>query len=149
MSREICTKQVSVFLENKAGRLADVCDLLGQSGINVRALCIADTSDFGILRLIVNDPGRAVDLLRGDGHSVGETDVLAIQIDDKPGGLAHVLNVLRPHSINVEYMYAFVTPLEGQAVVIFRVVGDNLDQTIKALSEAGIGIVDPDRVYSI
>ena len=149
MSREICTKQVSVFLENKAGRLADVCDLLGRSGLNIRALCIADTSDFGILRLIVNDPGRAVELLRGDGHSVGETDVLAIQIEDKPGGLSHVLDVMRPYTVNVEYMYAFVTPLEGQAVVIFRVVDDNLDNTIKALAEANIAVVNPDKVYSM
>jgi hypothetical protein len=149
MSREICTKQVSVFLENKAGRLSDVCDLLGRSGINVRALCIADTSDFGILRLIVNDPGRAVELLRSDGHSVGETDVLAIQIADQPGGLAHVLNTLRPYNINVEYMYAFVTPLEGKAVVIFRVVDEMLDKTIQAMADAGISVVDPDRVYSM
>ncbi|MCD6351797.1 MAG: ACT domain-containing protein, partial [Armatimonadetes bacterium] len=91
----MCAKQVSIFLENKAGRLADVCTLLGQEGINIRAFCIADTSDFGILRLIVNDPDRAAEALRQAGHAVSETDVLVAQLEDRPGGLAAVLEALR------------------------------------------------------
>jgi hypothetical protein len=149
MDRSLLTKQVSIFLENKTGRLADVCDLLGREGMNIRALCIADTSDFGILRLIVNDPDRATELLRAAGHSVGETDVLAVQIDDRPGGLAAVLNVLRPANVNVEYMYAFVTPLEGKAVVIFRVVDEMMQQTADILDAQGIAIVPAETIYSI
>jgi hypothetical protein len=85
------TKQVSVFLENKSGRLRDVCRALGEAGINIRALCIADTSDFGILRLILDDPAAALEVLLEQGFSVGETTVLAVQIPDHPGGLGSVL----------------------------------------------------------
>lgn len=149
MDRELCTKQVSIFLENKAGRLADVCELLGREHLNIRALSIADTSEFGILRLIMSDPDRAVQLLREAGYSVGETEVLAVQIDDQAGGLAHVLDVLRPRNINVEYMYAFVVPLEGKAVVIFRVVDEMLADTAELLSEEGVRIVPAKTIYAL
>ena len=149
MACDVCTKQVSIFLENKAGRLADVCSLLGRFGVNIRAFCTADTSDFGILRLIVNDPALAVKTLRDHGYAVSETDVRVVQVRDEPGGLANVLLALRDAKINIEYMYAFLTPLEGEAVVIFRVIDQMTEQTVEALGRAGISIVDPARVYAL
>ncbi len=149
MSCQMCAKQVSVFLENKTGRLADVCTLLGQEDINIRAFCIADTSDFGILRIIVNDPARAVEVLKAHGHAVSETDVLVAQLEDRPGGLARVLNALRASGTNVEYMYAFVTPREGQAFVVFRVLDESVARTIELLQEAGVALIEPEQVYSL
>ncbi len=143
------TKQVSVFLENKSGRLRDVCRAVGEAGINIRALCIADTSDFGILRLILDDPGRALQVLLDAGFSVGETSVLAVQIPDRPGGLAGVLDALPSEDINVEYMYAFFTRLEGRAVVVFRVGDDQIPRVAEALEAAGIVIMRAEEVYAI
>ena len=143
------TKQVSVFLENKSGRLLDVCQTIVQARINIRALCIADTSDFGILRLIVDEPDRALATLQQQGFSVGETSVLAVQVPDQPGGLSGVLENLRQHEINVEYMYAFVTPVEGRAVVVLRVGDDQLEQVVEALDAAGVVVMPAQDVYKI
>ena len=143
------TKQVSIFLENKSGRLRDVCRAIGDAGINIRALCIADTSDFGILRLIVNDPEGAIQDLTGQGFSVGETAVLAVQVPDQPGGLGAVLENLRNLEINVEYMYAFFTRVEGQAVVVFRVADEQMGRVVAALEGAGVGIMPAKDVYAI
>ncbi len=142
-------QQVSVFLENKSGRLAEVCATLGDHDINIRALCIADTSDFGILRLIVNDPARATDVLQEAGFSVGSTSVIALQIPDRPGGLGGVLKLLEGAGINVEYMYAFFVRREGDAVVLFRVGDDMLDQTIAVLQGADIPILPAEEVYAL
>jgi hypothetical protein len=143
------TKQVSVFLENKSGRLADVCRTLGEHGINIRALCIADTSDFGILRLIVNRPDDATTILRDAGFSVGETNVIAVQIPDVPGGLGMALALLEGAGVNVEYMYAFFTRIEGNAVVLFRVADDSTDKTVEVLEAAGCSTVSAEDVYAL
>lgn len=143
------TKQVSVFLENKSGRLRDVCRALGEAEINIRALCIADTSDFGILRLILDDPERALQVLLAEGFSVGETSVLAVQVPDTPGGLGSVLAALPEAATNVEYMYAFFTRLEGKAVVVFRVADEQLPVVADALVAAGIIIMTAAEVYAI
>jgi hypothetical protein len=142
-------QQVSVFLENKSGRLAEVCATLGQHEVNIRALCIADTSDFGILRLIVNDPARATGVLQEAGFSVGSTAVIALQIPDRPGGLGGILQLLDAAQVNVEYMYAFFVRKEGDAVVLFRVADEALDQTISALQTAGIPILPAEEVYAL
>ncbi len=142
-------QQVSVFLENKSGRLAEVCSTLGANDINIRALCIADTSDFGILRLIVNDPARATSVLQDGGFSVGSTAVIALQIPDRPGGLGGVLKLLEESGINVEYMYAFFVRREGDAVVVFRVADEALDQTIAAMQAADIPILPAEEVYAL
>lgn len=147
--RDTLAKQVSVFLENKSGRLAEVCTTLGEHNINIRALCIADTSDFGILRLIVNDPDRALEVLQGAGFSVGSTGVLALRIPDVPGGLGKVLQVLQAEDINVEYMYAFFITVEGDAVVLFKVHDDVLERTLQLLEAAGVGIVPGPEVYAL
>lgn len=142
-------QQVSIFLENKSGRLAEVCTTLGEHSINIRALCIADTSDFGILRLIVNDPVTATAILQDSGFSVGSTAVIALQIPDRPGGLGGVLHLLDQGGINVEYMYAFFVRKEGDAVVVFRVADEMLDNTIELLTREQIPILSADEVYAL
>ncbi len=146
---DLLAKQVSIFLENKSGRLAEVCRVLGEHGINIRALCIADTSDFGILRLIVDSPDKAVDVLQAVGFSVGSTGVLALRIPDQPGGLGGVLGKLEEAGVNVEYMYAFFITVEGDAIVLFKVDDSSLDATVKVMGEAGVGIVPGDEVHGL
>lgn len=142
-------QQVSIFLENKSGRLAEVCTTLGEHDMNIRALCIADTSDFGILRLIVNDPDKATAVLQEAGFSVGSTAVIALQIPDRPGGLGGILHLLDQGGINVEYMYAFFVRKEGDAVVLFRVGDDVLDKTIDLLHAESIPILSAEEVYAL
>lgn len=140
-------EQISVFLENKSGRLAEVTDLLGRSGVNIRALTLADTTDFGILRLIVNDNEKALGSLKEAGFTVGKTEVLAVEIPDKPGGLSSILGRLSEEGINVEYMYAFIEKSGDNAVVIFRF--DNLDQALELLQAEGVSVIPADKVYSL
>lgn len=140
-------KQISVFLENKAGRLASVTKTLGQAGINIRALSIADTSDFGILRLIVNDPEKAYQVLKDGGFTVSETEVIAVEVPDSPGGLAGVLEILGQESINIEYLYAFIGKATEDALVIFKV--ENPEKAIVALKNRGVGVLDKSEVYRL
>ena len=128
-------KQLSVFIENKRGRLAEITNVLRQNSINIRALSIADTKEFGILRLIVSDVAKAADVLREDGFTVSLTDVVAIGIADRPGGLAEAMEVLDNNQISVEYMYAFISRTEDTAYVIMRVL-DN-EAAIRIFEEAG------------
>ncbi len=133
-------KQLSVFVENRAGRLSAVTRLLGDSGIDIRAVGIADTKDFGILRLIVNDPDKALAALRKAGCSVTCTNVLAICISDKPGGLAAAMETLYKDNISVEYMYsATISKEDGTAYLILRV--DDNDSAARALTEGGFRVI--------
>ena len=140
-------KQLSIFMENRAGRLAEVVRLLGEAKINIRALSLADTSDFGILRLIVNDVDKAVKVLRDSGHTVSLTDVVAVEVPDSPGGLASVLEPLRASGVNVEYMYAFVEKATDKAVVIFRF--ESAEAALKVLSKAGISVLPAETVSKL
>jgi hypothetical protein len=140
-------KQISVFLENKSGRLARVTEILGQKDINIRALSIADTSDFGILRLIVNRPDEAYKALKEGGFTVSTTDVIAVEVEDHPGGLSGVLKVLDAKGINIEYLYAFLEKSSQDALVVFRV--EQVDDAIAVLGAAGINILKGDDVYSL
>ena len=140
-------KQLSVFMENRAGRLAEVVRLLGVAGINIRALSLADTSDFGILRLIVNNVDKAVKVLRDSNHTVSLTDVVAVEVPDEPGGLARVMDPLSEAGVNVEYMYAFVEKATDKAVVIFRF--ESIEAALKALAKAGISVLPADTVYTL
>ncbi len=140
-------RQVSVFLENKAGRLAEVSKLLGAAGINIRALSVADTSDYGILRLIVDDPAKAVEALVRQGFSASETEVIAVEVPDKPGGLGYVLEVLEVKGVNVEYMYAFVAKASEDALVIFRV--GTPEEARQVLREAGINVIPAEKLYTL
>ena len=140
-------EQISVFLENKSGRLAEVMRVLGSAGINIRALSIADTSDFGILRIIVNDKEKALKALKEKEFTVSKTEVVAVEVPDKPGGLAHILDLLDKQSVNVEYMYAFIERSSENAVIIFRFDGN--DKAIEVLTAAGIVILDGSKVYNL
>ncbi|MEF3253994.1 MAG: ACT domain-containing protein [Deferribacterales bacterium] len=139
--------QISIFIENKSGRLFEICDLLGKNNLNIRALSLADTSDFGILRLIVNEPEKAYKLLKENGFTVGKTEVIAVEVPDVPGGLASVLKVLSDNNVNVEYMYAFVEKSRDFAVMIFRF--DEIDAALTALGEAGIKTIEGSKIYGI
>ncbi len=138
-------EQISVFLENKAGRLAEVTHTLAEAGINIRALSLADTSDFGILRLIVHDHEKAKSALKEKGFTVGRTSVVAVEVPDHPGGLDSILQLLSTRGVNVEYMYAFVQQNGTNAVLIFRF--DRTDQAIEVLNEAGIPVIPGDKLY--
>jgi hypothetical protein len=140
-------KQISVFLENKTGRLSEVTAILSEADINIRALSLADTSDFGVLRLIVNNSAKALDALKNNGFSVGVTDVVAVEVMDRPGGLHHILNLLHQSKINVEYMYAFVQQSGRNAVMIFRF--DHTNEAIDVLRKDGIAIIDGEKLYDL
>jgi len=131
--------QLSIFLENKAGRLYDVCSFLGAKGVNIRALTVAESDSFGVLRMLVKDPHTAVKLLKDNGFVVNETEVVAVEVDDKPGGLAKVLGAIQKHKINVEYMYGFIEPGSQKAMMVFRF--DNAAKAIVALKDEGIRVV--------
>jgi hypothetical protein len=138
-------KQVSVFLENRAGRLAEVTGLLGDQGINIRALSLADTSDFGILRLIVDDAEKAKKVLKNEGLTVGETDVVAVEVPDRPGGLAQLLRMLSQENLNVEYMYAFVKAPSHSAVMIFRF--EEPEKAVEILTTHGVRTLPGEELY--
>jgi len=140
-------EQLAVFLENKSGRLAAITKILSDNGINIRALSVADTADFGILRIIVDQTDKAKQILKDAGFTVGLTDVVAVEVADKPGGLSDVLEVLTQVEINVEYMYAFVEKSSQNAVIIFRF--DDADTAIEVLQNAGIRILSGDEVRAI
>lgn len=144
---EMKVKQLSVFLENQSGRLAEVSEAIGAQGVNIRALSLADTSGFGILRLIVDDIAKAHDILKSGGFTVRETDVIAVEIPDRPGGLGSVLKVFADAKINIEYMYAYVQKSAENAVVIFRI--DNADEGIRTLEAKGVKILSAKQVYSL
>lgn len=140
-------KQISIFLENKSGRLANVTRILGENNIDISALSIADTTDFGILRLIVNSPEKAEEILKKEGFTVASTDVLAIAVEDKPGGLAKVLTLLEENSIGIEYIYAFVGKCSNEALVILRL--DKPCDAAKVLSENNIRVLEQEDVYKL
>jgi len=139
--------QLSVFLENKSGRLAEVTRALADANINIRALSIADTIDYGLLRLIVNDPVKAKSALTSDGYTVALTEVLAIEIPDRPGGLAGIIDIFAESKLNIEYMYAFVGTSGQNAIVIFRT--QNVDEAIAALQKKGVRILTGEELHSL
>lgn len=139
--------QISIFLENRPGRLRKVTRILGDNEINIRALSLADTNDFGILRLIVSQPEKAHEILKAAGFTVNGTEVLAVEVPDEPGGLSGVLETLDAAGINVEYMYAFLERATDQALLIFRF--DDYEAATKVLTEAGYGIVPGSELYKL
>jgi hypothetical protein len=132
--------QVQVFLQDQAGRLAEVASALAAHRIDIRALSLADMTDFGILRLIVSDPERALAVLREAGFTAGRTPVVAVEVDDAPGGLATVLRALQDRGISLRYMYGSAAGRGGKAVVIFRF--DAPEAAVAALREAGVRVLD-------
>jgi hypothetical protein len=140
-------EQISIFIENKSGRLAEITRILGEANINIRALSLADTSDFGILRLIVNDGAKATTVLKEAGFTVSMTEVVAVEVPDRPGGLSAILQTLDREAINVEYMYAFVERCGGNAVIIFRF--DETDKAIVALKAQNFNMLEGSRLYNM
>jgi hypothetical protein len=137
--------QISVFLENETGGAADVVDVIARSGIDIRALSLADETDFGILRLIVSDTDRAVAALKEQGFTVRKTPVVAVEVADRPGGLATTLNALR--GVDVEYMYAFVRKTGERAIVVFRF--EDVARAVETLRKAGAKLLDARDVQEI
>jgi hypothetical protein len=138
-------KQISLFLENKPGRLANACRIIAEEGINIRALSVADATDFGILRLIVDKPDLAEEKLKARGVIVSITDAIGVKVPDKPGGLAEAMDMLGKENISVEYMYAFVGKSGDQAMVIIRL--DDNAKGIEAISKHNIALMTPEEVY--
>ncbi|HTS69679.1 MAG TPA: ACT domain-containing protein [Terriglobia bacterium] len=137
--------QLSLFLENKPSQLMEPCRLLAESSIDIRTLTLADTEKFGILRLIVSNWEKASRLLQDAGYVVNVTEVVAVEVPDRPGGLAHLLGVFENTGTNIEYMYAFTFGRGETAVLIFRF--DNPDAAIERLQAAGVNVVGSSEVY--
>jgi hypothetical protein len=137
--------QLSLFLENKPGQMIGPCRALARAGINIRTLTLADTKQFGILRLIVSDWQKAQQVLKDAGYVVNVTEVVAVEVSDRPGGLAQVLEAFQQGEVNVEYMYAFTFGREDKAVLIFRF--DQPDAAIRRLQAAGVNVVASAEVY--
>ena len=140
-------KQLSVFLENKPGRLGQPCKVLAEAGINILTLCLADTEQFGILRLIVKDWEKAKAVLEQAGNVVNVTDVLAIEIPDQPGGMAGILSILEPNAISIEYMYAFTLKRGRNAVLIARI--EDADRAVEILGSKGITILNSSTFFTL
>ncbi len=133
-------QQISIFLENAAGRLAEVTRVLRDGGVNLRAIMIADTADFGILRVIVDDPGRAISILNGAKFTTKTTDVLAVTISDKVGSLADALQLFEKNGVNIEYLYAALDKAGETAVIIFKV--EDIEKGMKMVEANGLSTTD-------
>jgi len=137
-------KQISVFVENKKGHLYGITDILGDNGIDIKILSIADTTDFGILRMIVDQTEKAVKLLKDDGRTVKVTDVAAVMIDDSPGGISKVIKTLSDYEIEIEYLYAFRLREEGKSCAIFKV--PEAEKAVTALEKANIKLMGIEEI---
>ena len=136
-------QQLSIFLENRTGTLSRIATILGENQINIRAMSLADTSDFGVLRLIVGDTSQAKAILKNLGFAVSVTEVVAVRIADRPGALGQLLGVIEQAGLNVEYVYGYVEKIEGQAVLIFQF--SDLDQAIEILQAGNITVLEDSR----
>ena len=140
-------RQISIFLENSKGRLAEVTRLLAAGGVNIRALSLADTADFGVLRVIVNDPDACLSVLKTSGIVAQVTEVLAVEMGDRPGGLSRVLAALVGAGLNVEYMYAYVEKSRDNAIVICKI--DDKERAAQVLEKNGIGTLSADALKAL
>lgn len=139
--------QLSVFLENKKGRLAEVTKILGDYNINIRALFIADTSDFGILRMIVDNPEEAIKILKDNQFTVRQNEVVAVEVPDRPGGIAKVLSVLDANDLNVEYLYCFVDKELKAAINIMRI--EDVARAIDILQHSDIKLIGAKELHEL
>ncbi|MEG1472622.1 MAG: ACT domain-containing protein [Christensenella sp.] len=140
-------RQISVFVENKKGRIYSLTKTLADNKIDLKALSIADTAEFGIMRCIVSDPMAALKIVKEAGFTASVTEVLGIEVEDKPGGLAQVLKILHDNEISVEYLYSFVGTRSDNALIIFRV--DETEKAYTALKDAGQKILTEEMIYNI
>lgn len=140
-------KQISVFLENKKGRLAEVTKTLSHEKINIRALSLADTADFGVLRIIVDNPEKSLTVLKSHGFVAQVTEVIAVEVEDRPGGLSQILEVLDQDNVNVEYMYAYVEKSRENAIVICRI--DDRERALQILEKNGIATLSAEALKAL
>jgi len=140
-------RQISVFLENRKGRLYSLCCLLGEKGINIRALNIAETTDFGIIRMVVDKTDEAYTLLKENSFVASIAETVAVEVEDKPGGLAEVLKVISESDVNVEYMYGFLEKRSDKAMLVFRF--DDVDNAVKLMQEKGISVVSSSEIQEL
>ncbi len=140
-------EQIAIFLENRAGRLAEIANILAENNINIRAMSLADTADFGILRLIVNNTDLAVKILKENRFTVGKTEVVVVEVTDQPGGLASALKVIKEADLNIEYMYALSQRSGKEGLIIFRF--DEIESAITAFKKANLRILTGEEVYAI
>jgi hypothetical protein len=139
-------KQLSVFLENRPGHLSRVCEVLAEAGINIVTMTLADTREFGILRLIVREWQRAKEVLEAAGFAVNITDVMAIEVADEPGGLEKILKAAEAGGLSVEYMYAFACKQKKNALIVIRF--DDIERASATLKAAGIGVLSAAEFYA-
>jgi hypothetical protein len=140
-------KQISLFVENRPGRMAKVSKTLSDAGVNIRAMTIAEAGDFGVIRMVVDNPDKGYKVLHDSGFTVSSTDVLAVEMKDTPGGLYEIVDTLGVNKINVDYAYAFVTAKAERAMLILRV--DDLPKAKQALSAKGVKIATKDEIQEI
>ena len=140
-------KQLSIFLQNRMGSLSKPLEVLTVADVNIRAMCMADTSEFGILRLVVDDPEKGKEALEQNNFLVKMTEIIGVEMHDAPGGLTSVLNVIRDNNIDLEYLYAFTHEKEGKAILLLH--ADDIDALIDVLNKNNIPIVPSDEVYSL
>ncbi|MDD1753639.1 MAG: ACT domain-containing protein [Methanotrichaceae archaeon] len=140
-------KQISLFVENKPGRMAKVSKTLSDANVNIRALTIAEAGDFGVIRMVVDDPEKGYKVLKDNGFTVSTTEVLAVEMKDTPGGLYTIVNTLGESSVNVDYAYAFVTAKAQKAMLILRV--DNIVKAREVLGAKAIKIATREEIQAI
>ena len=143
----MAVKQISIFVENKEGRIKKAIDTLARAGINIRALSIADTTKYGILRLIVSDNEKAIEALEKDGFIVKENEVIVLAVPDEPNGLNSTLAIFDEKDINLEYLYAFVSSKVDEAIVAMRL--ENMEKAIEALKDSDAKILDENDIREL
>lgn len=140
-------KQLSIFLQNRMGSLAKPLEVLTVANVNIRAMCMADTSEFGILRLVVDDPIKGKDALEENNFLVKITEIIGVEMNDTPGGLTTVLEIIKDNLIDLEYLYAFTHDKEGKAILLLH--ADDIDKLISVLNKNNIPIVPAEEVYTL
>ncbi|WP_407414783.1 acetolactate synthase [Methanobrevibacter sp.] len=140
-------KQLSIFLQNRMGSLSKPLEVLTVADVNIRAMCMADTSEFGILRLVVDNPEKGKEALEQNNFLVKITEIIGVEMHDAPGGLTSVLNIIRDNNIDLEYLYAFTHEKEGKAILLLH--ADDIDALIDILKKNNITIVPCEEVYSL
>lgn len=140
-------KQLSIFLQNRMGSLSKPLEVLTIADVNIRAMCMADTSEFGILRLVVDDPIKGKEALEENNFLVKITDIIGVEMNDAPGGLTTVLRIIKDNLIDLEYLYAFSHDKEGKAILLLH--ADKLDELISVLNENNIPLVSAEEVYNL
>ena len=140
-------KQLSIFLQNRMGSLSKPLEVLSEADVNIKAMCMADTSEFGILRLVVDNPEKGKEALEENNFLVKLTEIIGVEMNDTPGGLTSVLKVIKDHEIDLEYLYAFTHEKVGKAILLLH--ADKLDNLVEALQDNDMVIVPADKVYNL